>query len=556
MPQPNSDEQKASELDLVNSQAENSKDKENPRKKRTALESLFGRDETNIAEAAKMNNIKQQETKLLAQQMAGNFAKMAAETIELKGRENLKKALSKSTLATSRLKDKRTFVPLNDDEPGAEENLENAKIETTVYGLSKMTEHSMSIVELVKHLNTHLDTIHPQNSRGLDRDQAASRLLDVGPNEIPKPKKRPRLYKFIESLTNLFNVLLFAAGSMYLFLFFIQPESNSESVWIGSTLFLVGFLNAGIEFYEQEKIIAILDSFKGLITVQTTTFRGGNRIVLSSTELVPGDIIALRSGDKVPADSIIFYNSEVRVDGSNLSGETEAFSRKVSLEGTPGNLDPMECSNVLFTSDVIVSGEAYAIVVQTGTNSAIGKISRLVRMVTPKSSSLTLEIRNFCRNISSLALITSFFFFFVALARGRNFTYAATFAIGILIAWVPQGLPLTVTMILAISGRRMADRNVLIKDLHGLETLGGITLLATDKTGTLTSNEMKIIEIWLNGSMWCVEPTPAVPEKKLLKLDVSGVAQLMHVCVTCSKYKSSHLGPDMIELMYQLTSVR
>jgi sodium/potassium-transporting ATPase subunit alpha len=283
-----------------------------------------------------------------------------------------------------------------------------------------------------------------------------------------------------------------------------------------------------------------------LIKSQIFVIRDGKKSLVDSASLVPGDIIFVRSGDKVPADSILGNASDMRVDGSNLTGETEPIVRKPKLEGDDDGTAAIDSPHVLFSSDVIVSGEGYAIVVHTGKHSILGRLSNLNKRIKPKKSTLSQEIRRFCKNISTLALLTSFIFFFVALARGRNFTYAATFGIGIVIAWVPQGLPLTVTMILAISGRRVAEKNVLVKDLHGLETLGSITLLATDKTGTLTSNEMKVVDIWLNATMWYSgDQNPAPPDTKPLKLDVSGVAQLMHVCVTCSKARYDRMDVSM-----------
>lgn len=158
-----------------------------------------------------------------------------------------------------------------------------------------------------------------------------------------------------------------------------------------------------------------------------------------------------------------------------------------------------------------------------------------------KRSPLSVEIRTFCRRISVIAVIISAIFFFVALVRGRNFNYAVTFAIGILLAWIPQGLPLTVTMLLALAGRRMLQKNVVVKDLHGIETLGAITLLASDKTGTLTKNEMEVTELWVNKESFV---TKATPGQKVLKLDFAGVAQLLHIGATCSRARLETVTTD------------
>lgn len=181
-----------------------------------------------------------------------------------------------------------------------------------------------------------------------------------------------------------------------------------------------------------------------------------------------------------------------------------------------------------------MSGEGWGVVVHTGIKTVEGGIGKVQGM--RGKSGIKKEMRRFLKSIGILALITAFLFFFWALARGRNFAYAATFGIGMIIAWIPQGLAFTVTIILGVSGRRMSKAQVLVKDFHGIETLGSITMLATDKTGTLTKNEMKVVEVYLNEVDWEVEESRDPKSKaRTLKMDVSGLAHLMHICVTCSK---------------------
>ncbi len=300
---------------------------------------------------------------------------------------------------------------------------------------------------------------------------------------------------------------------------------------------IVGLINSLVEFYELEKISSIIDSFQHMVELHTTVLRNGVKKTVKALELVPGDIVYLKCGDIVAADCIIFNSQDLRVDCSSMTGESEPLIRFPLLQGSPANTNPFDSPHVLFASDVIASGEGYAIVAHTGNNAMIGKISSAGVNFKPKTSTLSSEIKRFCKNISILAISTAFLFFFAALLRYRNFNYAVTFGIGIIIAWVPQGLPLTVTLILAMSGRKMTKRNILVKDLHGLETLGSVTFLATDKTGTLTSNRMTVSDIWLNGAMWFTTSTDERPEFKPLKLEISGVSQLLHICVTCSKAK-------------------
>jgi sodium/potassium-transporting ATPase subunit alpha len=165
----------------------------------------------------------------------------------------------------------------------------------------------------------------------------------------------------------------------------------------------------------------------------------------------------------------------------------------------------------------------------------IGQIAKLSKAEKKKRSPLSSEISRFCRTISTLATSTAFFFFILSVSRGFGFNAAFQFCVGMLVAWIPQGLPVTVTMLLAIAGRRMAERNVLVKDLHGVETLGTITMLATDKTGTLTMNEMKVARIWTNlSTMFAGEGAVPMGDKPL-KLETSGVAQILHIASTCTR---------------------
>ncbi|KAI8913698.1 hypothetical protein EDD86DRAFT_223758 [Gorgonomyces haynaldii] len=472
-----------------------------------------------------------------------SVSQSAAQTIVEKGARlagMLKKSKENISDPTARRKIKKSeHVQLQDMQEGDREAaIDDDVVESKFNGkdLSTMVEHTMPIAEVAQLYGTHIDTKRPLDSKGLSTDDAAALLKRFGPNVVVPPKKTSRWVKLLEAMTNLFNILLFAGGVMYIILYLINPDKNYETIWIGLTLIIVGFLNAGIEFYELIKIANILESFSGYIASQSFVIRDGKRIVVSAAQLVPGDVVFLRAGDKVPADCILFWGNDLRVDGSNLTGESEPFSRVPKHEGVPQTTDPFDSPHVLFNSDVIVTGEGFAIVTQTGQKSSIGKINSLTRNLKQRRSTLAEEIKRFSKTITLLAFCTAFVFFFVALARVQNFNYAITFGIGIIIAWVPQGLPLTVTLILAISGRRMTDQQVLVKDLHGLETLGGITLLATDKTGTLTKNKMTAIQVWLNGFMYfCGKTVP--PGSKQLKLDVSGVAQLMHVCVTCSRAK-------------------
>ncbi|KAJ3151331.1 hypothetical protein HDU89_002170 [Geranomyces variabilis] len=401
-------------------------------------------------------------------------------------------------------------------------------------------EHRMSISGLATHLATAIDIKNPSKSQGLTPAEASTRLAKHGPNVLTPPQRSPWYWRFVQCLGNLFNVLLGAAGIGYFVTYIINPVDYFENLYIGCVLVGVAFVNAGIEFYELQKIAAILASFTTLITAQADVVRGGVLATVQARYLVPGDVVVVRAGAKVAADVILFQASDCKVDMSSITGESEPQARYALEMGAPVGTEAGDAVNVVFSGGVVVSGDGFGIVVKTGDATVLGQIAALTKSEKKRRSPLSSEIHRFCHTISVLATLTALVFFFFAVARGRTFNYALTFGIGILVAWIPQGLAVTVTMLLTISGRRMADRSVLVKDLHGVETLGAITLLATDKTGTLTKNEMTVANVFTNGTMWFAGLGGAkdcpVGERPL-KVDISGVAQILHMAATCTRAK-------------------
>lgn len=198
---------------------------------------------------------------------------------------------------------------------------------------------------------------------------------------------------------------------------------------------------------------------------------------IPSNELVPGDIIKLAPGVKLVADVVLLHAIELKVDMSSLTGEVLPLDRKMMELGSKDVEEAYDSLNMIFSSNIIVSGEGLGVVTRTGNETLVNQINIISSKEIRKRSPLSLEIREFCKQTSLIAAIVAFVFFIVAVIRGRNFNNASTFAIGIILAMIPQGLPLTVTYILAVAGRRMLHKNVVVKDLHGIETLGAITLL-------------------------------------------------------------------------------
>ncbi|KXN92000.1 Sodium/potassium-transporting ATPase subunit alpha-1 [Leucoagaricus sp. SymC.cos] len=298
--------------------------------------------------------------------------------------------------------------------------------------------------------------------------------------------------KFIDRLLTMFNLLLIVAGILEYILLGIDFKANFANTYLGAILIGVALINAFIDFYQLQKSEAILASFLAMIPPTCRVVRDGTIKSIAAAGLVKGDIVLLRSGDKTPADLLIFASSELKVDNSSLTGESEPQERFPMPHGS--QLRPAEAENLTFNSTLIVNGEAWGIAVRTGDNTFIGQIASLTGSESDNKSPLAVEIGAFVIILSTIAVIFAIAFFAVGLATVYKGKIAATvtFAVSILVAFVPEGLPSVVTLLLSIAAKRMAAQNVLVKDLQGVETLGSLTLLATDKTGTLTRNQMTV----------------------------------------------------------------
>lgn len=311
-----------------------------------------------------------------------------------------------------------------------------------------------------------------------------------------------------------------------LFLIIIHVQT-----YLGAILIFVAFLNAFIEFYQAQKSQAILESFLNMIPAKCTVIRQGKLQPAAAADLVVGDVVFVRMGDKVPADVYVFAASDLKVDNSSLTGESEPQERIPQNE----HKNPLEATNLMFNGSLAVSGEGYGIVVRTGDHTVLGQIAGLTAGEDKTISPLAKEIDSFVKIIATIALITAVIFFGIGFpVNNNNISLTLNFAIGIFVAWVPEGLPATVTILLTIAAKRMAAENVLVKDLQGVETLGAITLLATDKTGTLTRNQMTVTNLWSCMNLYSALRNMGNTDNTV-KIDSPGVQEIMHISALCSR---------------------
>ncbi len=328
------------------------------------------------------------------------------------------------------------------------------------------------------------------SENGLTEDEARRRLLEFGPNEIKEVKKTSLFIRFLKQFTHFLAVLLWIGAGLALLSEHLHPGEGMLT--LGLAIIGVIFINAVFTFIQEYRAEKSIEKLKLLLPFYIKVVRDGKEKEIQAREVVPGDLIILSEGDKVCADSRLIDTTCLMVNNAPLTGESEPVP--LQHETCEGEL--IESRNIAFAGATVVSGSGRAVVFATGMRTEFGRIAHLTSAVEAGLSPLQKEIVKVTRIIAFIATVMGIMFFFVGQFIGRSFWENFIFAIGIIVANVPEGLLPTVTLSLAMGSQRMAKRRALIKTLTSVETLGSVTVICTDKTGTLTQNKMEVKEIW------------------------------------------------------------
>ncbi len=328
------------------------------------------------------------------------------------------------------------------------------------------------------------------SAQGLTSEEAAKRLEQYGRNEIREIKGRPLIFKFLENFYHLFAIMLWVGG----ILAFV-----AEMPQLGWAIFAVIFINAIFSFWQEYRAEKATEALKQMIPHNAKVIRDGKTVQIAAAELVPGDLMVLEEGDAISADARLIEEFELRTNNATLTGESEPVRKTASPHDDP-NLTLIEMPNLVFAGTSVAYGGGKALVFATGMETQFGKIAELTQSVESELSPLQKEMSKITQLVAVVAtsIGVSFFvlgYFFGGLSLMEGFI----FSVGIIVALVPEGLLPTVTLSLAMGVQRMAERGALIKKLSSVETLGCTTVICTDKTGTLTKNEMTVRDIWVAG---------------------------------------------------------
>ncbi len=350
------------------------------------------------------------------------------------------------------------------------------------------------------------------SENGLTEEEAQRRLSEFGFNEIKEVKKKALYVKFLEQFTHFLAMLLWLAAFMSFLSEYLHPGEGMLT--LGIAIIAVILINAVFTFIQEYRAEKALEELKKLLPFKVKILRDGKEKEVHAKEIVPGDIILLAEGDKIPADSRVLEAAVLKVNNAPLTGESEPALRNPDIY--KGEF--IESPNIAFAGTTVVSGSGKAVAFSTGMRTEFGRIAHLTSAVEAGLSPLQKEIIRVTRIIAVIAMTTGLFFFAVGTLTGRSFWHNLLFAIGITIANVPEGLLPTVTLALAMGSQRMAGKKALIKTLTSVETLGAVTVICTDKTGTLTQNKMAATKIWFNDKVIDVKDIKRDDNSFLLKI--------------------------------------
>ena len=325
---------------------------------------------------------------------------------------------------------------------------------------------------------------------GLRPDEAAKRLDEYGRNLLEKKRGTPLWRKFIYNFIHFFAIMLWVAA----ILSFVaaMPE-------LGYACIAVIVINAIFTFWQEFKAEKAIDTLQKILPRRARVVRDGDELEVDAEELVPGDLMLLEAGNSISADARLIQVNEMQVNNSALTGESEPQSRRSeAMEVEDAAL--ADLSNLVFAGTSVTLGSGRAVVYSTGMETEIGKIAGLTQEVKVEPSPLQKEMGKITKILAVIATsLGALFFCLGAFVMHRGQAAGLMFGIGIMVANVPEGLLPTVTLSLAMGTQRMAKRHALIKKLSSVETLGCTTVICTDKTGTLTTNEMTVREVWAAG---------------------------------------------------------
>ncbi len=371
--------------------------------------------------------------------------------------------------------------------------------------------HSEGVEESLKKLKTTV--------KGLTQEEASKRLKKDGLNKLPREKPISKLKIFLTQFNNPLAYILIAAGSISLLL----HEYIDSGV-----IFTAILLNTVIGYIQENKASQAMTKLNNLVEFNSFVLRDGNEQSILSKDLVVGDIILLKSGNKIPADARVIDSSDLRVNESSITGESFPVNKKFDQVYKKGVV-LADRKNMVYAGTIVSHGVGRAVIVATGINTEIGKIAQMVQSAVEEETPLQKRLGSFSKLLGILAAFICTFIVVIGISQGRHFFEMFEIGVAIAVASIPEGLTVAVTFILALGMQKILKKKALTKKLVAAETLGSITTICTDKTGTLTEGKMHVDHIVIGCNEFSVDFPGSRQDNKEAKI-VSLALQTAMMC--------------------------
>ena len=345
--------------------------------------------------------------------------------------------------------------------------------------------HTQTVDEVKKALNTNIYT-------GLSEKEILKRRKKYGFNKLAEKKKESLITRFIAQFKDFMIIILLLASLISALMSYIDKTNDyADSIIIVSIV----VINAVIGVIQEAKAEKSLEALKKLSSPTSNVIRNSKNITINSTDLVPGDIIELEAGNFVPADCRLVDSFNLKVEESALTGETIPVLKEATST-LPSKVSLGDMTNMVFSTTIVTNGHAKAIVTETGMNTKVGKIAKMIIDDTSPQTPLQKKLSNIGKSLGMICLAICLAIFIIGLIKGISLKEMFMTSVGLAVAAIPEGLPAVVTIMLSIGVTKMAKNNAIIRKLPAVETLGSSSIICSDKTGTLTQNKMHVVKIY------------------------------------------------------------
>ncbi len=380
-----------------------------------------------------------------------------------------------------------------------------------------------------------IDTVFEKqksSKEGLSLKEAKKRLEENGLNKLEEQKKKSDIIKFLEQFKNLMVIILIIAAFISMFIAYIEKESFFESAIILGIV----IINAFLGFYQEKKADDAIAALKNMAVTDIKVRRDNEIKVINVEEIVVGDILVLEAGDYVPADARIFYSASVKVEEASLTGESGSVDKNSDIITSETIL--ADRHNMIYSGSSVVYGKCEAIVTRVGMNTELGKIATTLSAEVTEETPLQKKIDNISKILTLLVGFIVVVILIIGLINGMDLMHVFIISVSLAVAAIPEGLPTVITVILSLGMTKLAKDNAVVRKVSSVETLGSTEIICSDKTGTITKNEMTVRKFYFNDN--------------ILK-DISDPIfnQVMFLCNDVSKSKKEYIGDPTEVALYK-----